>query len=50
MGIPIVILGKGFIDAVIKILVVREDDMTTHIVQLNEWRGSVRIIAPRTAI
>lgn len=32
--VPVVILGKGFEDNIIKVLVVRKDDMSAYIVQL----------------
>ena len=34
MGIPIVLLGQGLVNAVIKVFVVREDDMAANVVQL----------------
>jgi hypothetical protein len=34
--VPIVRLGKGFIDAIVKVLVMGEDDMATNIVELCE--------------
>ena len=34
MGVPVVFLGQGFVNAVIEVFVVRENDMTTDIVQL----------------
>jgi hypothetical protein len=34
MRIPIRFLGQSLIDAIIKVLVMREDDMTTNIKQL----------------
>ncbi len=34
MSVPIVFLGQGFINAVIEVLVVREEDMTADIIQL----------------
>jgi hypothetical protein len=34
MSVPIVFFGQGFINAIIEVFVVREDDMTTNIVQL----------------
>lgn len=40
MGEPVVLLGEGFVDAVIEVLVVGEDDMATDIVQLVESRSA----------
>ena len=34
VGVPVVIAGEGLVDAVIKVLVVREDDVSTDIVKL----------------
>ena len=34
MGVPVVVVWKSFVDAVIEILVVGEDNMATNIVQL----------------
>lgn len=33
---PIALVGESFIDAIVKVLVVREDDMTADIVELQE--------------
>jgi hypothetical protein len=38
VGIPVVFFGKGFIDAVVEVLVVGEDDMATDIVELEYIR------------
>jgi hypothetical protein len=35
VGVPVVLVWKGFIDAVVEVFVVREDDMTTDIVELD---------------
>ena len=37
VGIPVVRLGESLINAVVEVLVVREDDVTTDIVQLFSW-------------
>lgn len=34
MCVPIVLIGQGLVDAVVKVLVVGEDDMAANIVQL----------------
>jgi hypothetical protein len=34
VAVPIILLGKSLIDAVVEILVVGEDDVTTDIVKL----------------
>ena len=34
MGVPVVIMGKGLVNAVVEVLVVGEDDMAADIVQL----------------
>jgi hypothetical protein len=35
VGVPVVLFGQGLVDAVIKVLVVGEDDVTADIVELN---------------
>ena len=40
MRIPVFCSGQGFVDAVVKVFVVGEDDMATDIVKL-EWEVSV---------
>lgn len=35
MGVPVGLVGKGLVDAVVKVLVVREDDMAADIVELD---------------
>ena len=34
VGEPVILLGKSLVDAVVEVLVVREDDVTTDIVEL----------------
>ena len=34
VSVPVILLGKGLVDAVVKVLVVGEDDVTTDIVEL----------------
>jgi hypothetical protein len=34
VGEPVVVVGKGLVDAVVEVLVVGEDDMATDIVEL----------------
>ncbi len=34
MCVPIVLFGQSFVDAVVKVFVVREDDMAADIVEL----------------
>ena len=34
VGVPVGSLGQGFIEAVVEVLVVRKDDMSTNIEQL----------------
>lgn len=34
VGVPVIVLGQSLVEAVIKVLVVGEDDVTAHIVQL----------------
>ena len=34
MRVPVIFLGKGLVDAVVKVLIVREDDMATNIIEL----------------
>ena len=34
VGEPVILLGKSLVDAVVEVLVVREDDVTTNIVEL----------------
>lgn len=34
MGVPVVLLGEGLVDAVVEVLVVGEDDMATDVVEL----------------
>lgn len=34
MGVPVILLGKGLVNAVVEVLVVGEDDMATDIVEL----------------
>jgi hypothetical protein len=34
VGVPVIILGQGLVDAVVKVLVVGEDDVTADIVKL----------------
>jgi hypothetical protein len=38
VGEPIVLFRKGFVDAVVEVFIVREDDMASYVVQLK--RGS----------
>ena len=38
MGVPVVLLGEGLVDAVVEVLVVREDDMAADVVEL-DWGG-----------
>jgi len=35
--VPVIFLGEGLVDAVIKVLVVRKDDMATDIVEKALW-------------
>jgi len=35
VGVPVVLVWKGFINAVVEVFVVRKDDMTTDIVELD---------------
>jgi hypothetical protein len=35
VGVPVLIFGKSFVDTVVKILVVGEDDMATNIIELH---------------
>jgi hypothetical protein len=34
VGVPIVLVREGLIDTVVEVLVVREDDMATNVVEL----------------
>jgi len=34
VGEPVIFLGQGLVDAVVKVLVVGEDDMATNVVEL----------------
>ena len=34
MGEPIILLGQCFVDAIVEVFVVREDDMAAHIIKL----------------
>ena len=34
MGVPVIFFGQCLVDAVVKVLVMREDDVTTDIVEL----------------
>jgi hypothetical protein len=34
VGEPVVVVGEGFVDAVVEVLVVGEDDMATDVVEL----------------
>ncbi len=36
VSVPIVVLGEGLVDAVVKVLVVGEDDVATDVVELRE--------------
>jgi hypothetical protein len=38
VGVPIVLLRQSFIDAVVEVLVVGEDDMSTDIIELEHGR------------
>ena len=44
VAVPVVILGEGLVDAVIEVLVVREDNVTTDVVEL-----SFRVSVPLTS-
>jgi hypothetical protein len=42
VGVPVLRLGQGLVDAVVKVLVVGEDDMATDVVELagsRQWGG-----------
>jgi hypothetical protein len=48
VGVPVLVLGERLVDAVVKVLVVREDDMATDVVELGvsarkrvNWRARV---------
>lgn len=41
MGEPVIVLGKGLVDAVVEVLVVGEDDVATDIVELVKLRLAV---------
>jgi hypothetical protein len=36
VGEPVVVVGKGLIDAIVEVLVVGEDDMATDVVELGQ--------------
>lgn len=42
MGVPVVLVRESLINAVVEVLVVREDDVTTNIVELR-WKGYVSL-------
>lgn len=44
VGVPIVVLGEGLVDAVVKVLVVGENDVAADVVELRRWlaRGRYR--------
>ena len=49
MGEPVFLFGKSFIDTVVKVFIVREDDMTADVVQLRSVLASVVLTRVREA-
>lgn len=40
VSVPIVVLGEGLVDTVVKVLVVGEDDVAADVVELREWSAN----------
>lgn len=50
MGVPVSLLGESLIDAVIEVLVVREDNVATDIVKLNRKTRTISVLVLETFI
>ncbi len=48
MGIPICFFGKGLVDNIVEVFIVREDDMATNVIEL--WRMSATTEEPFCAL
>jgi hypothetical protein len=48
VGRPVIVVGECLVDAVIEVLVVRENDMATDVVELAALLGQVRSSLVRT--
>lgn len=48
MRVPVILFGESFVDAVVEVLVVREDNMAADVVELLVQLDLVRLVAIRT--